>query len=211
MQGKHSFACVVKSEILLMPRQVRKEIRIIGWDDAKHTRKTKTAILVGPIFRGGQFLDGMLSVRITRDGLDSTEKIARSILKSRHYDQLSVIMLDGITFAGFNLVDIHALYKRTNLPVIAIQRKQPNMREFLGAIKKVFSDWKVRIEIVKRTGKVIEFNKNGKQLYYQFAGIDRSRVEQILDISTVRGNVPEPIRVAHLIAGGLSGESRGRA
>jgi hypothetical protein len=58
---------------------------------------------------------------------------------------------------------------------------------------------------------VIEFNKNGKLLYYQFAGIDRSRAEQILDISTIRGNVPEPIRAAHLIAGGLSGESHGRA
>ena len=194
-----------------MPRQVRKEIRIIGWDDAKHTRKTKTVILVGPIFRGGQFLDGMLSVRITRDGLDSTEKIARSILKSRHYDQLSVIMLDGITFGGFNIVDIHKLYKLTNLPVIAIQRKPPDMKEFLGAIKKVFKDWKKRIAIVERTGRVIEFNKNGKQLYYQFAGIDRERVEKILDISTVHGNMPEPIRAAHLIAGGLSGESRGRA
>jgi len=194
-----------------MPRQVRKEIRIIGWDDTRHTRKTKTVLLIGPVFRGGQFLDGMLSVRVTKDGLDSTEKIARAILKSRHYDQLSVIMLDGITFGGFNLVDIHALYKRTNLPVIAIQRKQPDMKEFLGAIKKVFKDWKKRVAIVKRTGRVIEFNKNGKLFYYQFAGIDRERVEKILDISTVRGNVPEPIRAAHLIAGGLSGESRGRA
>ena len=194
-----------------MPRQVRKEIRIIGWDDTRHTRKMKTVLLVGPIFRGGQFLDGMLSVRITRDGLDSTEKIARSILKSRHYDQLSVIMLDGITFAGFNIVDIHALHKRTNLPVIAVQRKKPNMREFMGAIRKVFRNWKKRIAIVERTGRVIEFNKNGKLLYYQFAGIDRSRAEQILDISTIRGNVPEPIRAAHLIAGGLSGESHGRA
>jgi len=194
-----------------MPRTIREEIRIIGWDDTKHTRKIKTVLLVGPIFRGSRSIDGMLSVRIMRDGLDSTEKIARSILKSRHYDQLSVIMLDGITFGGFNIVDIHELHKRTDLPVIAVQRKKPDMREFKGAIKKVFKDWKKRIAIVERTGRVIEFKRENIHFYYQFAGIDRKSAEKVLDVSTVRGNVPEPIRAAHLIAGGLSGESRGRA
>ena len=194
-----------------MPRFIRPEIRIIGWDDTRHTRRTKRVLLVGPVFRGGSFLDGMLSVRIAKDGLDSTDKIARAILKSRHYDQLSIIMLDGITFGGFNLVDIRRLNKLTRLPVIAIQRTKPNMREFLGAIRKVFKDWRKRTSIVKRTGTVKLFKSGGKLFYYQFAGIDRARCEEVLDISTTRGNVPEPVRVAHLIAGGLSGESRGRA
>lgn len=194
-----------------MPRIIRKEIRIIGWDDTKHTSKTKTVLLVGVVFRGGQFLDGMLSVRVKKDGLDSTDKIARAIVRSRHYDQLSTIMLDGITFGGFNIVDIHRLYRMTRLPVIAVQRKRPDMKEFLGAIRKVFKDWRARTAIVKRTGEVIEFKKNGRQFYYQFAGIEREKCEKILDISTTRGNIPEPIRAAHLIAGGLSGESHGRA
>ncbi|MEM7813921.1 MAG: DUF99 family protein [Candidatus Aenigmatarchaeota archaeon] len=194
-----------------MPRVIRKEIRIVGWDDMRHTRRTKTVLLVGAVFRGGSFLDGLLSVRIKKDGLDSTDKIAQAILKSRHYDQLSVIMLDGITFAGFNIVDIHRLNKLTRMPVIAIQRKRPDMPEFLGAIKKIFKDWRKRIAIVKRTGEVLEFKRNGKLFYYQFAGIEREKCEKILEISTVRGNVPEPVRVAHLIAGGLSGESKGRA
>lgn len=194
-----------------MPRIIRREIRIIGWDDTRHTRRTKTVLLIGTVFRGGQFLDGMLSTRVQKDGLDSTDKIAQSVMKSRHYDQLSIIMLDGITFGGFNIVDIRKLNRLTKLPVIAIQRRRPDMKAFRDAIKKVFPDWRKRIAIVKRTGEVKEFKKNGKLFYYQNAGISKEQCEQVLDVCTLRGNVPEPIRVAHLIAGGLSGESRGRA
>ena len=88
---------------------VKPEIRIIAWDDCAFRFSQKRVRIVGVVFRGGSFLDGMLSVQIKKDGLDVTEKISGSIKKSRHYDQLSVIMLDGITFAGFNLTDIRLL------------------------------------------------------------------------------------------------------
>jgi len=193
-------------------RGVKKEIRIIGWDDSRHSHTDKSVVLVGPIFRGAEYMDGMLSVSIKKDGLDSTQKIASAIRKSRHYGQLSVIMTDGITFGGFNLVDIKALHIKTGLPVIAVQRYEPNMKEFLGAIRKVFKkDWRKRVAIVKKTGKVKRWEKDGRAVFYQSAGLTDAEVSEILDLTILRGNTPEPLRVAHLIAGGLSGESRGGA
>lgn len=191
---------------------MKKEIRIIGWDDTRHTHATKEVLLVGPIYRGAGYIDGMLSVWVEKDGLDSTEKIASAILKSRHYGQLSLIMTDGITFGGFNLVDIRALHRKTGIPVIAVQRREPSMREFLGAIRKVFKkDWRRRIAIVRRTGSVKKWQCEGKVVFYQAAGLADAEVHKILELTTLRGNTPEPLRAAHLIAGGLAGESRGRA
>ena len=189
---------------------IKKEIRIIAWDDCAFRFSQKRVLIIGAIFRGGSFLDGLLSTRIKKDGLDATEKIADSILKSRHYDQLSLIMLDGITFAGFNLVDIKELNRKTKLPVIVVQRKRPDMTRFKKTMK-IFRDNKKRISIVKNAGRLFTFSKDGKNIFYQRIGIDNKKSREILKITCTRSNLPEPIRVAHLIASGLSGESRGGA
>lgn len=197
-----------------MPKKkfIKPEIRIIGWDDTKHTRKTRTVLLVGAIFRGGSFMDGLLSVRVKKDGMDSTEKIAEAVRSSRHYDQLSIIMLDGITFAGFNVVDVKKLNKLTKLPVIAVQRKRPDMKEFKAAIRKIFPDWRKRLEAVAAAGPVRRYLLESKfAVFYQRTGIPKSECEKVLEVSCTHGIIPEPVRVAHLIAGGLSGESKGRA
>ncbi len=187
---------------------MKPEIRIIAWDDCAFTFRQKKVLCMGAIYRGGRFLDGMLSVRIEKDGMDATEKFSSSILGSRHYGQLSYIMLDGISFGGFNLVDIKQLNKATKLPAIAVQRKKPDVKKFRGALK-IFNDYKRRADVVKNAGKI--FRCTFKDIFYQKAGLSNKECEQLLRLTCVRSNVPEPLRVAHLIASGLSGESHGHA
>lgn len=185
---------------------IKEEIRIIAWDDCAFRFEQKSVLVIGAIFRGGKFLDGLLSTRIKKDGSDATDKIADSITKSRHYDQLSYIMLDGITFGGFNLVDIKKLYKKTKMPIVIIQRSEPDMKKFKGALR-IFKDYRKRLQIVKHAGKIFRFNK----IYYQKIGLTNDECKELLKITCIRSNIPEPVRVAHLIASGLSGESKGRA
>ncbi|MBS3053796.1 MAG: DUF99 family protein [Candidatus Aenigmarchaeota archaeon] len=203
---------------------IKDEIRIIGWDDCSHKSGQKNVLVVGVVFRGGKFIDGLLSTVVKKDGFDATEKLAERITGSRHYDQLSVIMLDGITMAGFNVVDLKELNKKTQLPVIAILRKKPDKKRFFEAIcsknrrffgtsknfvlrRKKLGNSKKRLEIAKRAGKIYSYEK----IFYQKSGLSTRDCEKILSITCLHGNMPEPIRVAHLIASGLSGESRGRA
>lgn len=189
---------------------MKPEIRVIGWDDCAFSFRQKKVLVVGVVFRGGSFLDGMLSVHIEKDGNDATGKISQAILNSRHYDQLSYIMLNGVTVAGFNVINIKELSKKTKLPVIAIQRKEPNMKDFLEAMRKM-SNYKQKLEAIKADGKFFCFTFGGKEILYQKSGLDTTECAELLRITCVRSNVPEPLRVAHLIASGLSGESRGRA
>ena len=49
-------------------------------------------------------------------------------------------------------------------------------------------------------------------MYIKCTGISLEDAKEIINISTIRGVIPEPIRVAHLIASGITrGESYGKA
>jgi len=199
------------------------EIRILGFDDGafdstrrgkreKLTAKNETVPVIGIIFRGGNFLDGALRTDITVDGLDSTDKLIELINSTRHKQQLRVIMIDGITLGGFNIVDIHKLHKRTGLPVIVVNRKMPDLQRVQKALKN-FEDYKKRWELIKRAGKIRNCSlKEGKKIYYQSVGLDDEETEEILALSSTHSFIPEPLRVAHLIATAVvKGESFGRA
>ena len=194
--------------------RVKKEIRIIGWDDAPFTFRNRKTLLIGVVCRGGGWLDGMLATSIDVDGHDATEKIAGAVKGSGHHDQLRVIMLNGITFGGFNIVDMQALHRKTGLPVLAIIRSRPNLESIKKALKK-FKDSGKRWGLIEKAGRVGEINiksrvirEKNKSVYYQKVGVGKKTAEEIIRVSCTRSLVPEPLRVAHLIASGLKGNIR---
>jgi endonuclease V-like protein UPF0215 family len=192
-------------------RIIKQEIRILGVDDSpfpSHT--TDEVMLVGTVFRAGTWLDGVLSTYIHGDGTDATEKISEMVKNSRNLDQLGVIMLDGITFGGFNIVNIRQIFESTGIPVIVIMRKFPNFERIKKALKK-FDDWEDRWANVIEAGEVYSVDRP-EPVYIQIHGIEREDAEDIVRLSTTRSSIPEPLRVAHIIAAGIvTGESKGSA
>jgi len=192
---------------------IKPEIRILGFDDGAFESKSKGKVpVVGVIFRGGKFLDGALKTEVTIDGNDATEKIVKLINSSRHKQQLKVIMFDGVTLGGFNIVDIKKLNKKTGLPVIVINRKIPNLEEVKNALMN-FKDFKQRWKKILNAGKIKECKiQENKKVYYQSVGLDDEETEEVIKLSTTRSFIPEPLRVAHIIATAfVKGESSGRA
>lgn len=191
----------------------KEEIRIVGFDDGPFETKLKgTVPLVGVIYRGGKFPDGMLRTDVHVDGLDATEKLIRIVNSSRHKQQLKLIMTDGLTFGGFNLIDIKEIHKKTRLPVIVINRKHPNIKKVSDALR-MFDDYRIRLKILKSAGKVKKHVLPNKvNIYYQSEGLTDKETKEIIDLSTTHSFIPEPLRVAHIIATAIvKGESRGRA
>lgn len=194
-------------------RNIKREIRILGVDDAPfapHT--TQPVMLIGTVFRAGDWLDGVLRTYITGDGRDSTKKIISLVNLTRHKDQLGVMMLDGITFGGFNTANIREIFRATGIPVIVIMRKYPNFEKIKKALMH-FEDWEKRWKNVLDAGEVYKIeNDHEEAIYIQIHGIDMKDAEEIVKLSTTRSAIPEPIRVAHIIAAGVvTGESRGSA
>ncbi|AKB49637.1 hypothetical protein MSBRW_0384 [Methanosarcina barkeri str. Wiesmoor] len=168
-------------------------------------------MIVGAVFRGGDWIDGVLRSEITKDGLDATEVICNMIKKSKHYDQIRTVILDGITYGGFNVVDIQMLYRETGIPVIVVMRSYPDFEKIKSALK-YFPDGEERWTIIKRAGKIERIPGEKSPIYIQRAGIGVETVKKIIRLTSIRSNIPEPLRVAHLIATGIIlGESRGKA
>lgn len=191
--------------------RIKKEIRILGIDDSPFARTDKQCALVGTIFRGGSWLDGILSTKVRVDGMDATDRVSKMIENCKFKD-IRVVMLDGLGFAGFNLVDIEELNARTGLPVVVIVRKMPNFVEIESALNNL-NQKKKRLSYIEKAGEPKRVQTKPKKfIYIQTKGIRFKDAEQIVKLSATRSLIPEPIRVAHLIASGMAlGESRGGA
>ena len=189
------------------------EIRILGFDDSPFKRTDKGVAVIGVIYRGGSFLDVVLKTDVQVDGLDATEKLVKLLNGSRHKPQLKVLMFDGIAFGGFNIIDIKELYGRTGLPIIVVNRKYPDIKSVKEALKNNFKDFRKRWKMILNAGnmKTCEL-RNLKKAYYQTIGLEDEEAEDIIRLSSTHGDIPEPLRVAHLIAAAIiKGESSGRA
>jgi len=186
---------------------LKKEIRVIGIDDSPFNKFKKGQVLVvGTIFRGGLFLDGVLSTKVNIDGNDSTKKITEMINECKFKPQLQCIFLDGIAVAGFNVIDVKELSKKTKLPVIVIIRRKPNIDKIKKTLIRIGK--KNKIKLIEKAGSVVPVG----EIYIQLTGLSIGRAKEILKIVCTRSLIPEPIRIAHLIASGITfGESRGKA
>ena len=186
---------------------MKKEVRILGIDDGPFDKFKKGKVLVvGTIFRGGSFLDGIISTKVTVDGSNATKKLIALVNKTKHKPQLQYIILDGIALGGFNVIDIEALHKKTSLPVIVVIRRMPDIQKITETLKKINQESK--IALIKKAGQVYPVHK----IFVQLKGLSIPEAEEVLKISCTRSMLPEPIRVAHIIASGIvTGESKGNA
>lgn len=186
----------------------------MGVDDAPFVPHSKEQVmLIGTLFRAGNWLDGVLRTYITVNGTDATSSLIKMVKGSRHLEQLGVMMLDGVTFGGFNVVNIREIFQETGVPVIVIMRKCPDLPRIKKALKN-FQDWEERWNHILEAGEIYKVHKihNQEPVYMQVCGISEKDAREVVRISATRSAIPEPIRAAHIIAAGVTtGESKGNA
>ncbi len=178
--------------------------RVLAVDDGFFKPKKKgKAILVGVVSRLDGRIEGILSTSVNVDGLDSTNKITKLLEKSKFKGQVKFLILDGLNFAGFNFVDLPKLNKNLGIPCIAVQRKKPNFEKIESALSS-FKDKGKRLKLIEKAGPI----HKARKVFFQAAGGDGKTIKTVLSKTTKHGNLPEPLRLAHLVASGVSrGES----
>ena len=186
---------------------LKKEIRVIGIDDSPFNKfKDKNILVVGVVMRGGSWIDGILSTKVAVDGDDATKKLIEMINKCKFKPQLQCIFLDGIAVGGFNVIDVQELSKKTKLPVVVVIRRRPNIKNIKKTLIKI--NKKNKIKLIEKAGNIIQVD----DIFVQLTGIDLEEARKILKVVCTRSLIPEPLRLAHLIAQGVVfGESKGRA
>lgn len=163
-------------------------------------------VIVGAVF-AAQRLDAVLSGRVRRDGANSADAIARIIERSRFASHLQLIMLQGIALAGFNVVDVFALHRHLALPILIVARKAPDLAAIRAALQQKVAGGARKWRIIERLGPM----EPAGNVWIQRVGLDSDEAGDVIERFSIHSSIPEPLRVAHLIAGGLgTGESRGR-
>jgi endonuclease V-like protein UPF0215 family len=152
-------------------------------------------------------LDGVLRGQIRKDGANATNRLAQLIDDSKYRTQVRLVLLQGITLGGFNVVDIHALNKRLDIPVLVVIRRRPDADAVKDALLKFVPGGARKWKLIERAGHIEAVA--GVQV--QRAGLSLRESETAIRYFAIHSRIPEPLRVAHLIAGGIAtGQSRGR-
>ena len=96
---------------------------------------------------------------------------------------------------------------RIDRPVLVVNRRDPARSRLADALRA--AGLQDRVELLSATP---EARKVEKGLYLAEAGASAGAAEEILRATLGKAQIPEPLRLAHLIARALTtGESRGRA
>ncbi len=137
------------------------------------------------------------------DGMDGTER-ALKLLESFAMSE-SPILLAGVTFGGFNLIDPRRLQKMFKVPTIVVVRSRPNNRAVKRALVRHFLDWRERWRIIRSLGplRTVRTVASENPLFYEAFGCSSSVAQRILAGWALVSRIPEPLRVAGLVARGL--------
>lgn len=204
-----------------LPRAVTRGARVfshvIGVDDAPFPREAprgdagprasrRDVRIFGAAFSGPR-LTGILSGRVRRDGRNATSAIDQLVRGSQFFAQLHLVMLQGIALAGFNVVDIAALAEGLGTPVLVVARRQPRMDAIRAALLTRVPGGARKWALIEKAGPM----EPAGGVFVQRAGISLADADAVIRAFAQNGNIPEPLRVAHLVAGGVTtGKSRGR-
>jgi endonuclease V-like protein UPF0215 family len=155
---------------------------------------------------GATLVEAVAVGRFAVDGEDATTHLASWVAGFRFRAAIQGIVLGGITVAGLGIVDLEALSAAVAIPVFAVNRHQPDNRELLRAL--AAAGLSHREPILARIPKSYRMNDG---LFLAHAGTTRVDAERMVAASLGKARLPEPLRVAHLIARAIvMGESRGR-
>ncbi len=188
----------------------KEQIRAIGIDDAPFKFSQEDVLVVGSVVRAPNYLEGILSTEVKVDGEDATEKLVKMISDSRFVDQANIIFLDGAAVGGFNLVDIEKLSESVGVPSVTISREKPDFEKIKEAMKGHFDEWEKRFDQMK-SGNLHKIKTEHKPIYIQKEDLTIKEVKELVDLFTVRGRLPEPVRISHIVASGIvRGESQGK-
>ena len=177
----------------------------IGIDDGPFLSRRlggSTAPLVVAELNGPHLVKAKVA-RIIVDGLDATNVASRLLGSLQVRD--SPILLAGATFAGFNIMNPRVLQRKFRTPTIVVIGSRPNNRAVKRALVRHFPDWRRRWRVLSGLGPLHQVGtfRNEGPIFYEAFGCEDNEARRILKRWSYVSRIPEPLRVAGLVARGL--------
>ena len=173
-------------------------IRVLGVAESFRPDQ-RWSVLAGVVMRGDLVVDGLALGRASVGGDDATASIA-SLYRRLGRNDVNVLMLSGCILSFYNIVDVDGLARRTKLPVVCLTFRETSGIE--EAIVKHFPQGAAgKLEAYRRLGQRQKVRlSSGHSVFVRTSGLSDREAGSVVDLLTLQGSVPEPVRVARLLA-----------
>jgi endonuclease V-like protein UPF0215 family len=179
---------------------------LLGIDDGPFEKfESESVPIVGVMMEGPDLVEAVALTRFGVDGEDVTAFLADWIGSLRFRPALHGVLFGGITIAGLAVLDAPELAARTGLPVLVVNRRKPGDERLIAALETAgLAERRATLARAPRP-----FPVDG--LHVAQAGSDAETAAALVRAARGKSELPEPLRLAHLIARAVAlGESRGR-
>ncbi len=180
---------------------------VLGIDDGPFDKQVDVHVpLVGVMTEGADLVEAVAVTEFPLDGDSAAEFLAEWVLGLRFASALHAVVLGGISIAGLGIIDVEALAQRLGLPVMIVNRRLPENDPVIRALRA--AGLTERIPVVEKCPAAWRVSDG---LYVTSVGANREETERILESTRNKSQLPEPLRLAHLIGAAIvKGQSRGR-
>jgi len=166
------------------------------------SQNSKKSVLSGIVMSTDLVIDGFVFGHSTVGGDDATDAILAMYEKLDRQD-VSFLLISGIVISLYNIIDMKRISEKIGLPVIGVTYEESSGIE--DAIKHHFPE--------SYKSKLTEYSKleprkkitlhTSYNLYIRNEGCTILEAKQLLDKMTLQGSIPEPLRIAQLLANTL--------
>jgi endonuclease V-like protein UPF0215 family len=174
----------------------KRGIRALGIAESFSGRAVST--MAGVVMRKDLRIDGVALASLTVGGMDATGAVL-GIIGALARRDINLVMVSGSVIAWYNILDPEAVSEQSGLPVIVVTYEESEGLE--EDIRHHFPGDEERLAAYRRLGGRVPVELGGGDVVFTRAtGISEKDAARVIRDFTRDGKVPEPVRVARLVA-----------
>ncbi len=174
----------------------KKGLRVLGIAESFSSRST--SLLAGVVMRKDLRIDGVAVTGVTVGGMDATEGVL-ALVRDLDRKDINCIFLGGCIIAWYNIIDPQEVLHRTGLPVVVVTyRKSEGIHDKIEAL---FPGDSRRLSSYDSLEKPVPVTlPSGHVIHLRAVGIGLPDATRLCRDFILDGRLPEPVRVARLVA-----------
>ena len=174
----------------------KRGLRALGIAESFEGRARST--LAGVVMRKDLRIDGVAFASLTVGGMDATDAVL-TLIGSLDRRDINLVMVSGSVVAWYNILDPEKICEKAGLPVIVVTYEDSDGLE--GDIIHHFPGDEKRLAAYRNLGRRVPVQlRDGARVFTRASGLSPDDAARVLRDFTRDGKIPEPVRVARLVA-----------
>lgn len=172
--------------------------RALGIAESYRGTDGDTSTLAGAVVRADRAVDDFVLGRCTVGGRDATAAII-DLWDCLDRPDVQYLFVAGVALAWYNIVDLDAIHRATDRPVVAVSFEESDGLE--AGIRDAFegNERSARLKAYGELPERCRLETGGELLFVRSLGLDASERNAVVEAYTHDGR-PEPLRVAKRLA-----------